>query len=117
MAYKLFLTAQAKADIEQAFGHLSERSPETAAQWYRLVMREIASLKNMPARCPLAPESETLGVELRQLLHGKKRGIYRIVFRVVEGKGRKKEVHILTIRHGARKPLSDEEMQPFLEIP
>lgn len=113
MMYKLIILPQAEADIIEAFTYLSERAPEAAAQWYRRVRAEIASLASMPTRCPFAPESAKLGFELRQLLYGKRPGIYRIVFRVVEDR---EEIHILAIRHGARKPLNEEEILPFLEL-
>jgi len=79
------------------------------------VVREaIETLSEMPARCALAPEAAKLGVSLRQLLHGKHPSVYRIVFRVVEDV---LEVHVLTVRHGARRPLTENEIAPFLELP
>lgn len=114
MAYKIRLATRAKTDLETAFTYIEERAPEAAARWYRLVMAEIASLSEMPARCPMAPEAAKLGIELRHLLYGQRPGIYRIVFRIVEEVG---EVHVLAVRHGARKPLTEEDIQPFLELP
>ena len=114
MAYKPILTPQAESDIAEAFAYLSERAPEAAARWYRHVREGIASLAEMPLRCPMAPEGAKLGLELRHLLYGNRPSIYRIVFRVVE---EVREVHVLAIRHAARKPLTDEEVQPFVELP
>jgi toxin ParE1/3/4 len=113
MAYRIVVQPQAEADVAEAFTYLSERAPEAAARWYRRVRDEIASLDEMPLRCPLAPEGAKLGYELRHLLYGRRPGIYRIVFRVVEERW---EVHVLAVRHGARKPLTDEDVQPFLEM-
>ena len=114
MRYSLGLMPQAQADIAEAFAYLSEHSPEAARRWYETVRDAIRTLDEMPARCALAPEAAKLGVPLRQMLHGKRPGIYRIVFRVLEDAG---EVHVLAVRHGARKPLSEDEMAPFLEVP
>lgn len=114
MAYSLVVTPQAQADIAEAFAFLSEHSPDAARLWYEAVRDAILTLDEMPARCALAPEAAKLGVPLRQLLHGTHPGIYRIVFRILEDAG---EVHVLTVRHGARKPLSEEEIAPFLELP
>jgi plasmid stabilization system protein ParE len=114
MAYKLVVLPQAEADITEAFTYLGERAPEIAARWYRHIRAEIESLAEMPARCPLAPQGAKMGLELRHLLYGKRPGIYRIVFRIVEDI---QEVHVLAVRHGARKPLTDEDMKPFLELP
>lgn len=113
MAYSLIVMPQAEADMTEAFSYLSERAPEAAASWYRHLKTAIESLAEMPARCALAPEAAKLGVELRHLLYGHNPGVYRIVFRIIE---EAQEVHILTVRHGARKPLTDEELQPFLEL-
>lgn len=110
MTYRLVIMPQAEADIAEAFSYLSERAPEAAARWYRQVRTEIESLATMPARCAVAPEAARFGVELRHLLHGQNPRVYRIVFRVIE---ETQEVHIITVRHVARKPLTDEEMQPF----
>lgn len=63
MAYKLVILPEAY--ISEAFTYLAER----------------------------APEGVKLGLELRRLLSGKRLGIYRIVFRIVEDV---QEVHFLT---------------------
>lgn len=114
MAYRIIIHPRAEADLATALAYLSERAPEAAVNWYRRVIAEMESLAEMPSRCPIAPETSKLGVELRHLVHGNRPGIYRIVFRVVEEQS---EVHVLTVRHGARKPLTEEELQPFLELP
>lgn len=113
MAYQLVILPQAEADIAEAFTYLAEHSPQAAGRWYRLVREAIESLAEMPARCPLAPETVKLGFEIRQLLYGQRRGLYRIAFRIVEDV---QEVHVLAVRHGARKPLTEEEMQFFLDL-
>jgi hypothetical protein len=50
-----------------------------------------------PGRCRLAAEANELGFELRDLLFGKRRGVYRILFVVDE-----RTVNVLHIRHAAR---------------
>ena len=62
----------------------------------------------MPARFAIAPESEKLGIELRQLHYGKRTGNYRIVYRIIEPV---LEVHVLTVRHGARRPFKLEDIE------
>ncbi len=113
MAYKLVIFPQAESDIAEALAYLSERAPQAARRWYALVKSEIESLVEMPARCPLSPEAPKLGADLRQLLYGKRPGIYRIVFRILE---ESREVHVIAVRHGARKPLDVAEIEPFLEL-
>lgn len=113
MAYKLVIFPQAESDIGEAVAYLSERAPEATQRWYTLVKSEIESLAEMPARCPLSSEATKLGVELRQLLYGKRPGIYRIVFRILQ---ESREVHVIAVRHGARKSLDAAEIELFLEL-
>ena len=63
MAYKVFFTTRARADIAAAFVYLEERAPEAARRWYNSIMADIASLGEMPNRCPMAREA---GIEFRQ---------------------------------------------------
>ena len=44
-----------------------------------------------------APENDAFEETIRQLLHGKKRGTYRILFTIKEG-----VVELLHVRHAAR---------------
>ncbi len=37
-------------------------------------------MKTRPERCPIDPDSEVYGAEVRVLLHGKRRGVYRVLF-------------------------------------
>lgn len=63
------------------------------------------SLEEEPERCPLAAEAENLKVELRELLFGKRRGVYRISF-TIEGE----VINVLHIRHAARDWLKPEDL-------
>ena len=101
MAFKVIIQERAERDIAEAFAYIDGQAPEAATRWYRQLKSEIQTLAEMPARCALAPESQKLGFEIRQLLFGKRSGIYRVIFRIDE---EKIEVHVLTVRHGARKP-------------
>jgi hypothetical protein len=62
------------------------------------------SLEKMPLRCSLAFENSFLGEEIRQLIYGKGRNTYRILFTVIEH-----EVQVLFVRHSAQKPLLPED--------
>lgn len=60
-------------------------------------MNRISTLEMHPKRCPVAPESADLGLEIRELLFGKRQGVYRILFRI-----ERRTVLILRIWHAAR---------------
>lgn len=74
-------------------------SPRTnqGAIWYNGLMRAIGALAEHPLRCPVSPEGLELQEHVRHLLYG--RQPYRILFWIKE-----KEVHVLHIRRGARRP-------------
>jgi plasmid stabilization system protein ParE len=69
---------------------------------------QIQTLEEMPLRCAVIPEVEELGFEARQLLFGRGRGVYRIIFRVLEGK---RQVQILRVWHGSRHALTAEDVE------
>lgn len=56
---------------------------------------------SQPQRYRLAPESTELRREIRQLLHGKRSGRYRVLFEI-----RGTTVHVLHVRHGRRRWLA-----------
>lgn len=105
MAHSVHITARALREIEKAIEWLAERSRPAAARWHQQLVEAVRSLENNPERCGLAPESEWYPGELRQLLHGKKRGVYRILFEV-----RGDTVHILRVRHSAQELLEPDEL-------
>jgi plasmid stabilization system protein ParE len=105
MAHSVHITARALREIDEALEWLSERSRTAAARWYEQLLEAVRSLENNPERCGLAPESEWYPGKLRQLLHGKRRGVYRILFEV-----RGNTVYILRVRHSAQALLDPGEL-------
>jgi plasmid stabilization system protein ParE len=97
MAHSVEITARALREIDEALEWLTERSQPAASRWHERLMEAVGSLEESPERYPLAPESEWYPGELRQLLYGKRRGVYRILFEI-----RGETVYILRVRHGAQ---------------
>jgi len=108
MEYSVVLERKAEIDINEAFVGIAELAPDAGIRWFRQVADAMQSLSNMPKRCVVAPETDKLGFELRQLVFGKHSGRYRIVFRVFDDLA---EVRIVAVRHGARKPLEPAEIE------
>ena len=50
MAYKVSMTARAKADAYDAFERAREISPQGADKWLRWLFAAVLSLADMPAR-------------------------------------------------------------------
>ncbi len=84
-------------------------SEEQATRWYNGLVDAVNSLENLPSRCPLAPEAEQIGKEIRQLLYGKRSAIYRILF-AIEQEARQEVVRVLRIWHGARDRIRAEDI-------
>ncbi|HEY4426026.1 MAG TPA: type II toxin-antitoxin system RelE/ParE family toxin [Pyrinomonadaceae bacterium] len=89
--YKVILHSDAETDISSAFEWGRHAwGEETARTWLRQLYRNLRErLTSTPLRCPVAPESEELGIPVRQLIDGR----YRILF-IVE----KKTVTILHLK-------------------
>jgi plasmid stabilization system protein ParE len=105
MAYSVRITARALREIDKAIEWLAERSRAAAVRWHQQLLEAVQSLGDNPERWGLAPENEWYPGELRQLLHGKRRGVYRILFEV-----RGDTVYILRIRHSAQALLEPGEL-------
>lgn len=106
MTFLVEITPIAEAQIEQAYQWYRQQNPEFADQWFRSLMNTIATLQEKPHRCSLAIEHEIFPKKVRQLLHGKAKNIYRILFTI-----RGTTVYILYIRHSSQAPLTTEDIQ------
>lgn len=100
MIYEVVVTAKARADAVEGFRWIADQSPDATARWYVGLEKAIAKLTTMPERHPIAQdESEQLGITLRRMLFGRRRGIYRLLFSI-EGKA----VVLHYVCHSARNP-------------
>ena len=104
MKYKLIIQPSALADLDEAYRWIAERSPERAAGWFNGFVEALVSLETLPERCEVAAESKYVGVKIRQLLYGRRGGVYRALYTV-----RGREVHVLHIRHAARNFMTADE--------
>jgi plasmid stabilization system protein ParE len=95
MKYRVTIHPMAVADLDGVFAWIAEESPGNAVRWYQRLLDDIRSLASFPHRCPIAPESDALGKEIRQLLFGD----YRVLF-MIDGT----DVHVLRVRHAMRRP-------------
>jgi plasmid stabilization system protein ParE len=95
--YSVLVTEPAEQSLDDAFSWISEHSYEAAVQWYEGIIADCGSLVDRPYRCAIAPESGEFGDEIRHLIVGR----YRVLFRIIG-----KTVEILAIRHSARRFLT-----------
>ena len=104
MALRVEIATSALADIEDTYLYIREQAGAAAAAdaWYNGLLDAIFSLEELPTRCPLAPESEDIGREVRQLVYKK----HRILFAVLPGE----VVRVFRVWHGARRSFRVEDL-------
>jgi toxin ParE1/3/4 len=79
---------------------IAEDSLEAAIRWRRGLDEALARLRTFPRSCRIAAESMHVGVDVRQLIYGSYRVLYRVDGRTVQ---------VLHVRHGAPRRLGEEE--------
>ncbi len=89
---KVRYTLRARADLEEIYGYLQERSPAAAKSVISTIERHIGWLADFPH---MAPETDEPGVHELTLA----RYPYKVYYEVGRG-----DVRILHIRHARRRP-------------
>ncbi|MDJ1184515.1 type II toxin-antitoxin system RelE/ParE family toxin [Roseofilum casamattae] len=102
--YQVIIQPEAEQGIKEAYYWVSNYSPRQGRNWLEGIYKAIMSLEQMSLRCSLAFENNYFAEEIRQLLYGKGKNTYRILFTVTD-----RTVHILYVRHCAQQPLSPDE--------
>lgn len=106
MTYRVRLTDQAESDVDSVLRWFHEQRATSAGErWFSRLLDEIDTLERHPERCSIAAESEDLRLEIRELLFGKRHGVYRILFQI-----EKRTVYVLRVWHGARDRLSADDL-------
>lgn len=108
MAFQVEITPIAETQIDSAYQWYRDRNPEFADRWFRGLMNAIATLQEKPRHCSLAVEHEIFSQEVRQLLYGKSKNIYRVLFTI-----RDATVYVLYVRHIAQAPLTIDDLDDF----
>ncbi|MDZ7961750.1 MAG: type II toxin-antitoxin system RelE/ParE family toxin [Aulosira sp. DedQUE10] len=111
MAFQVRVTQTARDEIDSAYSWLRQRNPVYADKWFRELMDTIATLQEKPLRCALASENDVFTEEIHQLMYGKSRNKYRILFVI-----REDTVFVLHIRHSSQAPLIGEEVDESEEF-
>lgn len=101
MEYRVKITPTALADGESFYLRIEAFSPQNAAAWFNGLLDAVDTLATMPQRCPIAPETQVVGQEIRCLFYKKH---YRILYEI-EGD----VVTIYHIRHTSQAAMTREE--------
>lgn len=106
MAFRVLLSHKAEADVASVLRWFrDQRATEAGGRWFAQLMARIDTLQQHPDRCRLAAESEDVGVEVRELLLGKRRFKYRILFTI---SGR--TVTVLRVWHSSRDAITRDDL-------
>ena len=85
--FQVIIQPRAQADLQQAVDWWSEHhSREQAERWYIAILGTIATLSEMPRRCPIVPESEIFGRDVHQLLFGATSKFTHRIYFGIDGK-------------------------------
>lgn len=98
MAYRVELTIRAKRQLNNLYLQISADDSAEVALWFNGLEQAIDTLGQFPRRCPIAPESKMRKGELRHLLYGSKRDVYRVIYDIDEPQ---KLVRVRAVRHSA----------------
>ncbi len=107
MSYRIDFSSVAKADADAAFLSFAQyTTPERSQSWYQGLIKAISSLQEMPRRCPIAREDALFSQEIRQLLYGRGKTTYRILFTVLDEQAIP-TVRILHVRNAIQKAIGE----------
>ncbi len=106
MKYQVRLTEKAERDVAEVLAWFRQQSAvEAGGKWLSRLMGLLEKLETMPQRCAIAAEAEEVGMEIRELHFGKRRGTYRLLFQI-QGP----VVYILRVWHSARDAVSRHDL-------
>jgi plasmid stabilization system protein ParE len=108
--YRVMFASEALEEALAAAAYIASDAPTTAASWYEGLQQAIDSLGSFPRRCPVAPESEFLGHELRHLTYKS----HRIIFRIEQDA---RVVRVLHIRHAKQQAIGEPARPPDADLP
>jgi plasmid stabilization system protein ParE len=95
MAYRVDIADRAVRNLRRIYASIDAEGTKRAREWFNGLEDAVFSLDRHPARGAPIPEDS----DRRQLLYGRKRHRYRIIYAIDEGS---RIVTVLHIRHGSR---------------
>jgi plasmid stabilization system protein ParE len=95
--YRVEIGSAAQRDVESIQAYIARDKPFAAEEWVRDVRAKVLSLETLPERSEVLPESRVVGKDIRHLLFGNYRIIYRVrddvvyVVRIIQASRRLKK--------------------------
>ena len=108
MKFELVVTARARTDILRNSEWWAENhSPAQAITWFDAIYEQLETLRVMPERYPVAPETNLVDVEIHEMPLGiGKRLSYRALFTITPS-----EVHVLAVRRATQDILTTGDLE------
>jgi len=104
--YRVRITLRSLADVESALHWFREQNAEAAgARWFLRLMAAIEALERNPQRYGLAAESAEIELPIRELIVGRRRSAYRVLFEI-----RGRTVVVLRVWHAARRDVTGQDL-------
>ncbi len=79
MKYRVVIQPTARVELREAYRWYYNKSPSAAEKWLARLLKAVETLSQYPERCARAPEDDAFEERIRQLLYGKKHGIFEAV--------------------------------------
>ncbi len=102
MCHKVRLSDEALRQIESIGDYIAQDSPRNALRWVQKIRSTIDTLGNFPERHAILYTPQQAGREVRQTFYG----VYRILYEI-----QNETIFVLTVRHGARRPIGPAEVE------
>jgi len=116
MAFRVEIEPQVLEDLESIAAFIQKNSSFAVAEkWFNRAMADIHSLKKLPGRCPIAQQLEEFGHQIRILLNGRAKRAYKIYYLIDFKTPSTGIVRVLHLRHWAREPLGEDELQDLID--
>lgn len=110
--YAIRIRPIAQRDIDEATNRIAIFTDEKhAKEWRDGLLKKLATLATLSRRAPVAEENRLFAGDVRVIPYRLSAGgaAYRVFFSIQEPTEDAPFVHILHIRHGARKPMTRAE--------
>jgi plasmid stabilization system protein ParE len=100
------ILSRAQADVDRIYLWLRRRSPAGAAAWYAALLHTLHELGGNAAVYSIAPEAQSLCIDLQQTFFKTRRGrTYRLLFVV-----RAEEIRVLRVRGPGQRPVTPRDL-------
>ena len=117
-SYAIRIRPSARTEIQEAYDRLVDfPGVALANRWYEGLRDLFAELASYPGRYAPARESRLFRAEVHVALHSlsSRSAVYRVLFTIEEPSEESATVHILSVRHASRKPMTRAEAREIEE--